>query len=657
MRPQLWIGVVLLSACSMNDPDSDPGESESALLTYPSNPSTYQAYRNDVVTGISYQGGPLLTGVQNIHLVFYAGVHQDRIDALSTFVESLPRSTLLDVLRTYADGHGARLSDILIEPPVSVPFRLLPLMTNGGNLEFQQVARVAEDAAKDPRALYVIIAGPDVKLPKSKKGDCAWHSSTFDLKNRRLPYAVIIDGAPGCTRAGASGDQKLDEMIDMAWHEIAEAITDPYPDRAYHDNYKGTSVEIGDLCEGPRSHDYGTLMVPGFAQHDEDYPLGGGRFANIALGDGNQYSLQPIWQHVDGGGCVWRPVFYRPSVSLSPLAPASNFGEKFTLGTLLTDEYGDFRNYEVAADGSALMVGAPPPLPDGQALYGTGDFNGDALSDVLLRDLHTGRITIWTMFHGHVQDVITLAKDDQIPKYVAIKAVGDFDGDGRADILFQDMRKSTGYVWMNKNKKLDEITMADLTELSTSPPADEDWDTVGTGDFDGNGYAQVMWETISANFGDASFEYWDIGPTGLVTQHHVIGAHFRHREVLGVADVNGDGKAEIVAGQDPSPVIACPIDGPCQLPPRSLVSVDARTGVATTIAPAEPKAPWQYAGTTICASDLDGADSLGRQPCMFWRNRQTGEVSRWLLDGTSGALVQAGVHPIKLTANEQVVAP
>jgi hypothetical protein len=143
-------------------------------------------------------------------------------------------------------------------------------------------------------------------------------------------------------------------------------------------------------------------------------------------------------------------------------------------------------------DGTTVLPGSGP-LPTLKDLdwmvAGTGDFDGDGNGDVLWRHLGDGRNSMWlldgtTILPG-TGPVPTLAN-----RRWSVAATGDFDDDGRSDILWHHLGNGRNSMWL-----MDGTTI--LPGSGALPVVDETgWVIAGAADFDGDGYSDVLWRDV-----------------------------------------------------------------------------------------------------------------------------------------------------------------
>jgi len=78
-------------------------------------------------------------------------------------------------------------------------------------------------------------------------------------------------------------------------------------------------------------------------------------------------------------------------------------------------------------------------------IAGVGDFNGDGKDDILWRNTSTGENYIYLM------NGLTIARPGSINSVSdqawQVNGIGDFDGDGKADILWRNSSTGENYIW------------------------------------------------------------------------------------------------------------------------------------------------------------------------------------------------------------------
>ena len=167
---------------------------------------------------------------------------------------------------------------------------------------------------------------------------------------------------------------------------------------------------------------------------------------------------------------------------------------------------------------------------------GTGDFNGDGKSDILLQNATDGTCYIWELnatsqLVGNGYVGWTPGKD-----WVA-KGTGDFNGDGKSDILLQNATDGTCYIWeLNGTSQL-----VGNGYVGWTPG--KDWVAKGTGDFNGDGKSDILLQNAT----DGTCYIWELNGAGQLVGNGYVGwTPGKDWVAKGTGDFNGDGKSDIL---------------------------------------------------------------------------------------------------------------
>ena len=88
-------------------------------------------------------------------------------------------------------------------------------------------------------------------------------------------------------------------------------------------------------------------------------------------------------------------------------------------------------------------------VPTSWAIAGTGDFNADGKSDILWHNSN-GDTSIWLMTASGTQvQVLSTTDLGVVPTSWNVAVTGDFNGDGKSDILWRNTNGDTSIWFMN----------------------------------------------------------------------------------------------------------------------------------------------------------------------------------------------------------------
>jgi len=244
-------------------------------------------------------------------------------------------------------------------------------------------------------------------------------------------------------------------------------------------------------------------------------------------------------------------------------------------------------------------------LPTSWHVAGTGDFNGDGRDDVLWRN-DNGALTDWLgqQNGGFVSnDLNALAN---LPTSWQVVGTGDFNSDGRDDIIW---RRTDGAFTEWLGQANGGFVSNDANAWTVLPTS---WRVDGTGDFNGDGNDDILWRRS-----DGAFTEWlgqDNG--GFVSNDANAFRNLPNSwQVVGTGDFNGDNRDDIAWRRN---------DGAF-----TVWLGQANGGFVTNDANAWAAVPtsWQVAATGDYNGD--GRDDIA------WRN-SNGTFTNWLGQANGG---------------------
>jgi hypothetical protein len=224
---------------------------------------------------------------------------------------------------------------------------------------------------------------------------------------------------------------------------------------------------------------------------------------------------------------------------------ASDFDlRRMTIAFTLSDAFTDpSRRALLAQDArnGANFVLFPEDIGSGYSVYGmwaaslgtiavgTGDFNGDGSADVLYRTQGNGRnFMVADAAWGDWASYYPLASVTNPAWKVA--GVGDFNGDGRSDILWRNAVTGANAIWRSANAE---------TQQPVARVANLSWHVVAVADFNGDGKSDIFWRNTSTG----ANAIWNSGNS--TTQRAVAGVTNQRWRVTATGDFNGDGRFDL----------------------------------------------------------------------------------------------------------------
>ena len=167
----------------------------------------------------------------------------------------------------------------------------------------------------------------------------------------------------------------------------------------------------------------------------------------------------------------------------------------------------------------------------GWTLAGTGDFNGDGVTDMLWSNQQTGQVALWWMADGAIEYNFYLG--DFTGK--SILATGDFNGDGQSDLLVQDQTSGNVSIYT-----MTAGSIASQTPSGSLSPTD--WKVIGKGDFTSSGLTDILWQNQSTG----AVTEWEMANGRHVGDVNLGTVDPATWSVIGVGDYGGTGVSDVL---------------------------------------------------------------------------------------------------------------
>jgi hypothetical protein len=253
-----------------------------------------------------------------------------------------------------------------------------------------------------------------------------------------------------------------------------------------------------------------------------------------------------------------------------------------------------------------------------------GDFNGDGKSDLIFQD-NSGFLAAWFMDGFTLKSADFLAPKNVDDSNYRIAGSGDFNGDGQEDLVFQHT-DGTLAVWI-----MNGITETDATMLNPSNPGDRNWRVLATGDIDRDGKTDLVFQHA-----DGTLAVWFMDGIKLKsgTVFNPSNPGDKRWKVVGVGDFDGDGSLDLVFQHADGTLAVWFLKGTAM-------------SRASLLSPSNPGAAWHV----VSVVDRNGD---GKPDLLFQHNNL--DLAVWLMDGTKLSSAQY-LSPRNPGGTWKVVAP
>ena len=274
---------------------------------------------------------------------------------------------------------------------------------------------------------------------------------------------------------------------------------------------------------------------------------------------------------------------------------------------------------------SAVSLGTPPPLD--WTIVGQRDFNGDARDDILWRNGTSGQVLVWLLDRDPqnpndrtrlVQKGVGSTPPPWPTRAWSVVGTGDFNGDGFGDILWRNTETGQVVIQMLRCRGTGQDVSCPIIGGGTPPTVTLDWEIMGVGDFNGDGFADILW--LNTQTGQPQIWLLSCTADGGGSCRQLDGGAPtpppRDWQIVGTGDFNGDGRTDILWFNNTTR--------------QALVWLITRDGKSFffSASPAlTPPPPWQVQET----GDFNGDGTSD----ILWLNPMTGQLLVWLIK-TSG---------------------
>jgi probable HAF family extracellular repeat protein len=256
---------------------------------------------------------------------------------------------------------------------------------------------------------------------------------------------------------------------------------------------------------------------------------------------------------IAGGGVSYQGNVAAPDASWS-IAGTSDFNGDSHTDVLWRQNSGALvmwqMNGSTVSSSSAVTSQGNSVAPDSSwSVAGTADFNGDGKSDILWRQ-SSGALALWQMNGSSISASNALTSQGSAVAPDAswnVAGIADFNSDGKADVLW---RNSSGALALWQMNGASVSASSALTCQGNAVAPDASWNVAGVGDFNGDGSADLLWRSAGGALALWQMNGSAVTANGPITSQGGVAAPDASWKVIEIGDFNGDGNSDVLWRND-----------------------------------------------------------------------------------------------------------